>query len=276
MNWKRGRRGADFDGTPGEGLPNTAIIEAMANLAVSDTSERRAVLFQLLLETTLIVATPYPQATSRAYTAVAGDSFDLVSLSDGDGTTLPVFTSIEALRRWLPEVGGYVGLPSSALFEMAALSGTNKIAIDLASPTTGYLTRDEIEQLARGRLPLGRAGDVVANASQVRIGQPKTPPAPEALNAIRAQLAAQPEAERAWYFLMQQGGQPPEMVIAVKFDERSGPDTASDILRVIVDGSGRQCEAVRALAFVVADGHWQASLSDGSGEQFFGPDTTPS
>jgi hypothetical protein len=95
--------------------------------------------------------------------------------------------------RWLPRLTPRC----QAIFEMAAAVGTTKIALDLGSPTTNrYLTRYEIEHLARGRLPLG-SSDVVAEVSEVRIGRPAVPPPVDASEAVRSQLKAETAAQQS-------------------------------------------------------------------------------
>lgn len=252
----------------GQPLRNSAVVEAMRNVSVADTPETRALLFRLLLETTLLAVTPDLPETPRAWTARSGETLNLITLADADGTVLPLFTSAAAVATWRPEGAAYVALPSPALFEMAAANGTDKIALDLGSSTGGYLTRYEIEQLARGRLPLGNS-DVVAESTEVRIGKPSVPPPVGALDAIRAQLQGEPAAQRAWYFLMQHGEQPPEMFIAVQFAAGLDPDSREHAMRSVVDGAGQRSELVRSVSFVIADEQWQTSLASGSGEEFF-------
>jgi hypothetical protein len=249
-------------------LRNTAVVEAMRNVSVADTADTRALLFRLLLETSLLALTPDRPDPPGAWTAQPGEALSLVTLTDSEGTVLPLFTSAAAVTRWKPEGAGYLAMPSRAIFEMAAANGTNKIALDLGSPTGGYLTRYEIEQLARGRLPLGRS-EVVAEAAEVRIGRPAVPPPADALEAVRSQLEAETRTERAWYFLMQQGNQAAEMMIAVQFDQGSDAASVQQAMRRVVDGAGRRSEVVRTLSFLVADDHWKKSMLGGAGEEFF-------
>ncbi len=262
---RRGNAHGPVDGA-GEPLTNSAITEAMMNLALEDTPDRRALLFQLLLDTTLVAATPQAPKTTRTRTVKAGETLDIVTLTDDEGSVLPLFTNPEALIRWQQGPSGYLALPSRAIFEMAVANGINKIVVDPGSSTWGSITRYEIEQLGRGRLPLGKS-DIVAESTNVRIGKPARPPSAEALAAIRVQLADMPSVLRAWYFLMQQGALPPERVIAIQFG--SGIDPHPGPMRTIIDRAGEACDEVRALSFIVADGNWPRDLSDGAGELFF-------
>jgi hypothetical protein len=259
----------DLTEVSGEPLKNTALVEAMRNVSVDDNPGTRGLLFQLLLESQLVVLTPARSESFGPRTMEAGETLSLVTLADDDGTVLPVFTSADAVLRWRAEETGVVALPSRALFEMATSNGTNKIALDPGSPTNGVLTRYEIEQLARGRLPLGDAGDVVAEHTEVRIGRPAVPPASETLEALRHEMRARPFVEEAWYFLMQQGDLAPEMCIAVQFASASGREELGPAMREIIDGAARYSEEVKHLSFIEADASWRTSLSSGSGEAFF-------
>ena len=261
------RRREPPEDTRGEPLTNTAVVEAMNNVAADDGPDARAMLFSLLLETRLLVVTPPGSEKPGARTVQAGESLDIVALSDEDGTVIPVFTSQESLSRWLTREAGYLGMPGRAVFEIAEANGTNKIAIDPGSPTSGYVTRYEIEQLARGRLPLGQAGDRITEETEVHIGVPATPPSPAALEALRTQLAQVPSVLRAWYFLMQQRDHPADLCIGIQY--KAGVDPSGGIIRQIIDGAGEASEDVRSLAFLVADEHWQSTLANGAGELFY-------
>jgi len=76
-----------------------------------------------------------------------------------------------------------------------AAAGTGKIVINPGSPTWGYLTRDEIEALGRGRLPLGLA-DVVTEPTELQIAIPQIPPSPPALDALGRRCSPNPRPSR--------------------------------------------------------------------------------
>ena len=142
----------------------------MRAVSVQDTPGRRALLFRLLLESTVVVATPEMSGKPGLRTTEAGEHLSLVTFRDGDETVLPVFTTAAAVLAWRPGRTAITALPARALLEMALSAGTDRIVIDPGSPTYGYLTRGDIAALARGRLPLGSAGEVVPEQTQVRIG----------------------------------------------------------------------------------------------------------
>jgi hypothetical protein len=260
------REPVDSSGQP---LQNQALVDAMRAVSVEDTPERRALLLHLLLDSTLIVVTPSRPDAPGTRTARPGERLNLVTVQDGDGTVLPAFTSTAAVRAWRPEGAGIVALPARALLEMASGAGTGKIAINPGSATFGYLTRHEIEALAHGRLPLGPGREVVPEATQVRIGIPQAPPGPAALEALGEALRAEPAAERAWYYLMQQGQSPPELCVAVRLAPEVTGDRERAAMRAVIDRAGGHCEEVKTLLFTVADDELQANLEAGAGKQFF-------
>lgn len=232
----------------GRPLRNEALVDAMTAVSAEDTPERRALLFQLLLDSTLIVPTPCPAPDAPAtWTAKPGKHLALVTLQDSDGTVLPVFTSAAAVLAWRPGGVGILALPAQALLEMALAAGTGKIVINPGSPAYGYVTRYEIEALGRGRLPLGAAGDVVAQPAQVRIGIPLAPPSPAALDALRRALLAEPAAEQAWYFLMQQGTSQPELCVAVRLAHGVSGDAERRAMRTIIDQAAGESPDARTL-----------------------------
>lgn len=248
----------------GDELHNRALVDAMRAVSVDDTPATRSLLFQLLLESHLVVMSPNAPAEHQSWTAEAGDTLQLVTFSDDEGTVLPVFTSVDALLRFRPDGSGYVALPASALFQMADAGGTAKLAIDPGSPTSGYLTRGEIEALGRGRLPVD-GSEVVTASSQIRIGRPADAMPPDVLDALRTSLSDAPSAARAWLTMIQQGESAPEVVIAVRFD---GPGD-DPVMRSLIERAGAMSSGVSSLRFMTADARVAETLDSGAGEVIF-------
>jgi hypothetical protein len=243
------------------GVANAPIVQAMHAVAVADTPEARAALYRLLLDSTLIAATPHEHGER---TMRAGDPLDLVELADPAGPILPVFTDVDALARWRPGGGGYVAMPGRVLLEMAAANDTNQVVVDPGSPTHGVLVRHDIEALARGRLPLGST-EVVAEQAEVRVGPPASMPPPAVVSALRAALNAEPRAVAAWLFLMQQGAGEPELMAAVQL--AGGPH--DEAMGAVAHAAAQHSEAAGRLGLLVADERWQSVLTEGAGVEFF-------
>ncbi|HZD71523.1 MAG TPA: SseB family protein [Actinomycetes bacterium] len=192
---------------------NTAVVEAMRSVASHDTPQTRALLFQLLLDTRLVVATRGTPAEGGR-TVREGEHLDLLTLAGepGQGPVLPVFTSLDTLLAWRPLGGGYLVVPSRSLFELAAANHTSGIVIDPGSPTRGTILREELQALARGRIRLGTS-EVVPESTRARIGPPVAPPPAGAIRAVRAALEEEPLAVGAFAFVLEQGGAAPELCI---------------------------------------------------------------
>lgn len=249
----------------GEELRNDALVDAMRAVSASDGPASRALLFQLMLDSTLLVQSPTSPSEPSGWTSKAGDKIQLVTYSDDDGTVLPVFTSSAALLRFRPEGAGYVALPGSALFAMAGSAGTNKIAFDPGSPTTGFVTRPEIEALSRGRLPVGGGSEVVAEETSIRIGRPAVGPSARLLEAVRSTLRQTPEATRAWVTMIQQGEHQPELIVAVRFQ-----NPAASSMRAVIEAVGNLAGVdAGQVRFLEVDDRLQQTLDSGAGELIY-------
>ncbi|MEZ0069995.1 hypothetical protein ABIA32_006043 [Streptacidiphilus sp. MAP12-20] len=253
----------------GQVLRNAALEAAMREVALHDSPQSRGLLYQLLLDALVIVAIPDEPAIAGPRTLNAGESLTLVTTSDDDATVLPVFTHAEAVLAWRPEQGGMLTLPARAVLELAAANATNKIAINPGSATWGFVSRREIQALAQGRVPLPDGSEVVTAAAEVRVGRPQSMPPAEVMTALSQALNAEPTANAAWIFVMQQGTTPGEMTVGVDFAAAPEDPRHRAAMRKIVDGTGAHCEAARGLMFVTADQDWKAILEDGSGVEIF-------
>jgi SseB protein N-terminal domain len=253
-----------------EELSNTAVVEAMHSVAAHDTPRARALLFQLLLDTRLVVATRDAAGEPGRRTVGAGEHLDLLTLEGerGQGRVLPVFTSLDTLLAWRPGGGGYLILPGRPLFELAAANDTGGIVIDPGSPTRGTIVRRELEALARGRIPLGTS-EVVAEPTGTRIGRPAVPPPADAIEAVRAALDAEPLAVGGFVFLLQQGGTPPELCVGVELRHGVSGGAERAAMRAIVEGAGNRSIAARSLAFLWARDGLLESLAGGGGTEIF-------
>jgi hypothetical protein len=271
---RQGRDPGEADAEPdprdevGGPLRNTAIVEAMLNVAIDDADETRALLFQLLLEATLVVMTPPALPAQRKRLLKPLPKTEFVTLPGDEGPVLPVFTSTATLLEFRPEGAAYLAVPGATLFEMAAAGGADLIAIDPGSETRGVITRHELEALSRHRLPLGDT-EVVAESVQVQIGRPAVPPADETIGAVVTALRGQAGVEQAWLCLVKQGASPPEMVVAARFADDVDEADAQEAMRAFVDEASEHDHGVRELLFVRADEALVATLSKGAGRELF-------
>ena len=246
---------------------NDAVVEAMRNVAVHDSPDRRAMLFQLLVESVLVVATPTPEPGAR--TAGPEESVTLRTGTDNVGSFLPVFTDLESLSRFFPEGSGYLSLAGTALFAMAEQSGLDRIALDPGSPTSGFITRPEFEALARGRLPIDPATQFAQPGTQLRLGLPRQPPPAAAIEAVRRAIDPHRVVVRAFAHLMQQGDAAPEMTVSLCFRPGSDAATQADATRSIAAEAAAGSDETHGWVFVRADPETESLLAAGSGAEIF-------
>ena len=110
---------------------NVRLEQAIDDVAVSDTPERRRALVAVLVESDLVVA-------------MEGD--EVVLGDDGDDVVwLPVFTDVAAMRRAFP--GAYDPRVVSAHDALHLVLGTGAagLAVNPAGPTGGLLPLEELE-----------------------------------------------------------------------------------------------------------------------------------
>jgi len=244
------------------------VERAMERVAADDNAETRSALFKALQNTTLVAATPRALTEECSWTAGEGDRIDLVMLASDEGPVLPIFTGVDRLLEYQPDGGGYIALPSGALFEMASASGAVRIHINPGSATQGTIIRRELEALARGRMPLGET-EVVAQGTEVRIGRPAQTPPDEVVAAVGQAVASEERAVAAWLFLQQEGANAPELVIGIVLAEGVTGDAEGAAMRAIVEGAGDQSPGAQELLFMRIDQDLQNDLASGAGELIF-------
>jgi SseB protein N-terminal domain/SseB protein C-terminal domain len=253
----------DAGGGQDAGREPTTVEAAMRRVAEQDTQGNRRVLFELLLGATLIAATADPPpATGEPR---------LVTFTTDEGTALPVFTGIDALRAW--RLTGYtpVSLPGRTLFEMAVRFNTARIEVNPASVPRGWISRAEIAALAEGRIPAGPPAEANADAqAEVRIVPPPVRPPEALIEAARRALAAQPHVAAGWLFAMAHGSEPPQLMIGVELTGDIDQATTDTTMQLIVEETwARSADADRLRFIVVAPQALRDTLASGAGELVF-------
>ena len=246
-----------------------ALDAAMTAVSVRDDEATRSRLFELFLTATVAVATPEELPEGRR-TVRAGEQLQFVTTrGEDDSIVLPVFTRLEALRNWTRgEAREYLSLPMAALFQMTAQDGATTIWINPGEPVSGYVAPQEIQDLARGRLPLGRTAKVAASSSVELSPLPSLPPQ-ALLESITGPLSRHPEIDRAWGFFMQQTGLDAETVIGIGFKAGTAHETVRATMRAVVDEACAAAEANKALSFMAAREDLRTSLTEGAGLELY-------
>jgi hypothetical protein len=248
-------------------VSNGALVEAMAAVAAQDDRQTRAFFFELLLDSALYALTPEAQGTG-VITIRPGESVQLVTLTHADGVVLPLFTDEAAIVRFHPDGAAWVVLPAQPLFQMAATNQIARVAINPGSPTGAAFSRREIEALARGNLPLGGT-EVARSGTDVRLGRPATAPEPELVAAMQAAMEPRDAVVGAWYFLLQQGDNPPTMAAALELAAGLDGDEERTTMQAVVDDAGRRAAGLSSYLFLVADEPLKAQMVAGQGVEFF-------
>ena len=235
----------------------------MESVAAVDSPETRAALFRALVDGQLLALTPDTTADERSWTTRAGEAFNLVTLQTDEGEVLPVFTRPERM----PQGGGYVAFPVRGICDSAAAAGVAGIHVNPGSRTQRFITRTELEALARGRLPLG-ATQIVSEPVRVRVGRPANPPPPDVIGVVSSVLAQERNVVRAWLFLMVQDDHAPEMCIGVELASEDEATTRT-ATRAVAERTGALSPEARELAFLVLSGTLRTSVTAGAGDLIY-------
>ncbi|MCB1248527.1 MAG: SseB family protein [Acidimicrobiales bacterium] len=249
---------------------NDRLAEAMRIVAADDTPAHRADLYEAMLAADLLVLTPEAPATAGPAPLEPDEAVELVTIADDetDGLVLAVFTSEQAILRFGQPAGCFLAMPARELFAMADGAGVAGVVIDHGSPTHGILGPAEVAALARGHLPT-EDGEIVRAASEVRVGVPSEPLAPDVVAAVRAALAAERHADAAWLFVLHQPPADPQLVVAVALDEALDDDARAAAMRAVVTHAGEQAPGARVLGFVAAEADLRGQLDGGGAIELY-------
>lgn len=267
FGWRRRKRTAASSTESGVvPLDNTALVDAMRAVALDDSEQSRAVLFRLLLDARLIVATRDSPPAPVSRVTDSNEALAVRMHQDEGGDLLPLFTSVATLQEWLPQGSGYAVLAAPVLLQMTMADLTARIVIDPGSSPQGTLTRFEIAALASGRLPIG--GSELAATAELIISPPSTPPPDDVVQAVRDELDAAPEARAAWLFLQQQEGYAAEMTIGVAFQDGLEGDAEGAAMQRIADGAFARCAGAESLILMSVSPAQRREIAE-IGEEIF-------
>ncbi|MEZ5207121.1 MAG: SseB family protein [Acidimicrobiales bacterium] len=227
---------------------NDRLAEAMRIVAADDTPAHRADLYEAMLAADLLVLTPEAPATAGPAPLEPDEAVELVTIADDetDGLVLAVFTSEQAILRFGQPAGCFLAMPARELFAMAdggrrRGGHRSRLADAPQHPRPG---RGGPWAKSSGHLPT-EDGEIVQAASEVRVGVPSEPLAPDVVAAVRAALAAERHADAAWLFVLHQPPADPQLVVAVALDEALDDDARAAAMRAVVTHAGEQAPGAR-------------------------------
>jgi hypothetical protein len=193
---------------------NRALEKAIRDLAETDSPARRRAFYDLLKQSTLILATPYGTPDGRPKTSDGTLQIGFMASTDANGKpAMLAFTSEAALLAWRPVGCTYTALAARDVFRLAVQKELETIIVNSHGPTGGYITRSEFVSLAEGLYP--GSGSQTLPTKGLVITSPNPLPAEEWLAALRSH--AQTIASIRGLFLVTAGidGGAPHYMIGV-------------------------------------------------------------
>lgn len=253
---------------PPEPPTNSVLLQAMENAASSDSPQSREILYEVLIDATLLAITPEPPAKTGVHPVGEDQPIQLVTANDAQGPLLPLFTNIEAIRQWHPNPQGYVMLPARDVFEHTAATNPCRIALNPGSQIRGVLTPPEIEALAQGRVPDTKA-ELLADPLNMAVAKSSTPPPREVIQTIRSLLMPEKKITQAWYFDVERDFLFTNQAVAIRFAEGTAPAEQDRIMRSLVHEAGRAEPKLASFLFQIATPEIITAMEDGNGDEFF-------
>lgn len=191
---------------------NPELLKAMEAVAAKDDSKHRRRLYAAFLNSTLLIPMPGTGPEVPVRKTFDENSLLMVYIGqrpDGD-TYLEAYTDLEALRTARPDVHRHVCLPGEAQFQFAQSLDVKHILINRGGPCMGELTRNEIDFLAEGKIPMedGNSYTIPSNTDHI-IGGLKKPPPAHLMEALISRMRELPDIEEAYiYQMLLKGGKP--------------------------------------------------------------------
>lgn len=127
-------------------LANEELHQAIEAAAADPTPENRRRVLQLLL--TIVYCVPTAggsEGNRRTFLAIENEAGERV---------LMAFTDPFALKRWVSNPPAFIAMTAVKLFELVLENDFVQVRINPAGPAGGQLSRGDVEQLARGVIPV--------------------------------------------------------------------------------------------------------------------------
>lgn len=128
-------------------LLNEELHQAIEAATAIPTPENRRQLFRLLLTIVYCIPSAGGSGEGRPLTITASEN-------EAGERVLMAFSDPCALKRWAPNPPAFVTLTAVKLFELVLENDFVLVCINPAGPAGGQLSRAEVEQLARGVIPV--------------------------------------------------------------------------------------------------------------------------
>lgn len=197
-----------------EGPPtNSALADLLARAAGGGDPGLHGRICAEVLRSKLLVET--------APAADPAEGPGLVMLRGADGRVgLPVFSGLDALKRWKPGCETVAAIPAVGLFQTARRAGVDTVILDVPVPAWEF-GAEEIAAFAEGRLPPPPVPE--ETMVRVEVSAPQAVPAQGQLAALRAALEPNPEILAAYLFSVTLPGRERSLCLGLLLAE--GPDS---------------------------------------------------
>ncbi len=161
--------------------------------------------------------------------------FRLATLKNPHGDRgIPVFTTEDALERWVDEPTEYVGLPFRILCEKVLESGMNFMVINPSGPARGELCLYELSYLAKGMIPprSDRQTEPVYyhSSAEIVVSIPDDPPPQMLIERVTGCFRQNPMVESAYVFQVSMAEGPPHLAMGVRVFEGEEQRWETDLL----------------------------------------------
>ena len=240
-------------------LANPDLSVAIKSVAADNTPESRAVLYQTLLQSTLILPTPESEDLSQVEDPQFLTEDEALTFmtyeNDAGGIVMIAFTDEDAALTWEPEGLPYIGLRGLDLILIAAENQVAEIAINPASPEGYRMQQDEIAALAEGESPASETAPPVVTApgTTVLVGPPDEKPPRSWREALTEILTHYPSVESAYLFQLHVPPQGGRNVIGLVLYEGMSAAAQERMMDTMLSEFEGNLPTGQALEFVLID-----------------------
>jgi hypothetical protein len=247
---------------------NSQLVQAMHELALADTSQRREKLYKLLLTATIVIPTPEIPSdikSNATNNATGTTKVDIIGLTGKKNQRItPIFTDLEALRNWDPNMPA-LNMPARAFFQMIGTLSFDEIIINPFDPIRkmlrpgGVLRRVEYAALAEGFIPghLDASGTGVpmtlAKGQDVTIGVATEQLQDAILDSVLTSARMMPIIEELYLFHMAMGNSKGRTVIGIDLNQKADQEMKEKIVSTLAGGAQQLLQKGEYLDFLIMD-----------------------
>lgn len=249
-------------------IDNSRLVQAMHELALADTPEGREKLYKLLLTATIVIPTPEipsdikPNVVNRT---TGTTKVDIIGLTGKNNQRItPVFTDLEALRNWDPNMPA-LNIPARTFFQMIGTLSFDEVIINPFDPVRkmlrpgGVLRRFEFVALAEGFIP-GRpdasgAGIpmTLPQGHEATIGVVVEPPRELVLSSVLASARTMTIIKELYLFQMTTDNTKGRVIVGVDLNRKVDQELKQEIVRTLAATTHQLLEKGEYLDFMVMD-----------------------